>query len=59
MNLKQMREHSDSRTIPARRLGDRVPVPRVVSGSCTFLTGFGNKDSWELMKPLSRVSAFA
>lgn len=31
LNLKQMRERSDSRTISARHLGDRVPAPRVVS----------------------------
>lgn len=59
LNLKQMRELSDSRTIPACRLGDRVPAPHVVSHSHAFLPGFGNKDSLELMKSLSRLSAFA
>lgn len=59
LNLKQMREPSNSRTIPARHLSDRVPAPHVVSHSRTFLPGFGNKDSLELMKSLSRVSAFA
>lgn len=59
LNLKQMRELSDSRIIPTRCLGDRVPAPHAISRSHTFLPRFGNKDSLELMKPLARVSAFA